>query len=68
MSLYSGVIKEQAETINSLEELTKRYHNLSQELIDVLAQHIDVSSYERSIYPTLSLTRLFAVWRQFVRL
>ena len=49
MSLYSGVIKEQAETINSLEELTKRYHNLSQELIDVLAQHIDVSSYERRL-------------------
>ena len=49
MSLYSGVIKEQAETINTLEELIKRYHDLSQELIDVLVQHIDVSSYERKL-------------------
>lgn len=49
MSMYSGVIKQQAETINSLEELTKKYHDLSQELIDVLAQHIDVSSYEQRL-------------------
>ena len=47
--MYSGIIKEQEKTIATLEELTGHYHALSQELIDVLSQHIDVSDYERRL-------------------
>lgn len=49
MSMYSGVIKEQAKVIETQNELAMRYHSLTQELIDVLAQHIDVSDYERRL-------------------
>lgn len=49
MSLYSGIIKEQGRTIDGLEKLTECYHSLAQELIDVLAQHIDVSEYEKRL-------------------
>lgn len=49
MSMYSGVIKEQAKVIETQNELVMRYHSLAQELIDVLAQHIDVSDYERRL-------------------
>lgn len=49
MSMYSGVIKEQAKVIEAQNELAERYHSLAQELIDVLAQHIDVSDYERRL-------------------
>lgn len=49
MSLYSGIIKEQSEVINRLEDLTSRYHALTKELIDVLAQHINVSDYEKRL-------------------
>ncbi len=47
MSMYSGIIQKQAETIERLEKLTADYHQLTQELTDVLSQHIDVSEYER---------------------
>lgn len=47
MSMYSGIIQKQAETIDHLEKLTADYHQLAMELTDVLSQHIDVSEYER---------------------
>ena len=49
MSMYSGIIKEQERVIEQQKELADCYHSLSQELIDVLAQHIDVSEYERRL-------------------
>ncbi|MBQ9567645.1 MAG: hypothetical protein IJR31_06175 [Lachnospiraceae bacterium] len=49
MSMYSGIIQKQAETIERLEKLTGSYHQLTQELTDVLSQHIDVSEYERRL-------------------
>lgn len=49
MSMYSGVIKSQAETIQRQLNLLESYNSLTQELIDVLAQHIDVSDYERRL-------------------
>lgn len=49
MSMYSGIIKSQAETMRSYLGLIREYHALAQELTDVLAQHIDVSEYERRL-------------------
>lgn len=49
MSMYSGLIKAQAETMQSQLALIEEYHSLAQELTDVLAQHIDVSEYERRL-------------------
>lgn len=49
MSMYSGLIKAQNDTIQRLMELVKDYNSLSTELTEVLAQHIDVSDYERRL-------------------
>jgi hypothetical protein len=49
MSMYSGIIGKQAETIDRLEKLTEDYHQLTQELTDILAQHMDVSEFEKRL-------------------
>lgn len=49
MSMYSGIIRGQSETIENLERLTRSYHQLAQELTDALSQHIDVSDYEKRL-------------------
>lgn len=49
MSMYSGIIRDQADTIKALEALAKKYSELTHELIDVLSQHIDVSNYEKRL-------------------
>ena len=49
MSLYSGIIKDQAAVIDRQHDLIAQYHALAHELTDVLAQHTDVSEYERRL-------------------
>ena len=49
MSMYTVIIKEQEKTIDALEKAITHYHELTHELIDVLAQHINVSEYEKRL-------------------
>ncbi len=49
MSMYSGIIKGQAEIIAKHEETMAQYAALAQELMDVLCQYLDISEYERRL-------------------
>lgn len=49
MSMYSGIIKSQAEAMQGQLGLIEEYHSLARELTDVLAQHVDVGEYERRL-------------------